>query len=1085
MNSKGEKMNFQDLFLARLETLLGRYRKDKRAVFFKGFSKAQNRAILSGDDALACEGLLLPDGSLSIPALEAGGGKMADRFLAGGAVFCTGVYEQLIRLSRAVPDLQDRCGGRIIVVENNLFEGGFPAAVPAEDARRLYDFFQGDSQDVPEGLEPCLNYYGQAVSLDENRCFLFPLDRSRDEKTETVPFFPAEAEPQPGGAEYESVAVASQEFLLRKFDLAQGRPPAPASYITDPGPVDSACFGPYAWVLSHLGLSFGTVSREGIRPPQAVSGGELLPLLKKHWGSGAEFRELRFYRDPKHSSETLPLSQGDLIARIVQECDAALAGKKDFHNIFITAPTGAGKSLLFQLPALYLAESRPDLPLGAVTVVITPLIALMKDQVAQLEQERSVNCATFINSTITFEEREARIRAIREGKKSIVYLAPELLISTPLEAITGGRPVGLFVIDEAHIVTSWGKDFRADYWYLGDFLARLKREGQWFPVLCLTATAVYGGPEDIVHETVESLSLENPMIFLGSVRRSNIRFEIRHPDPTDAAGSVERFKIEQAVRAIRTFVERGEKTLIYCPFVSQVDDIYNSLEADVRVKVKKYYGTLDKKAREDAQNSFRSGGCTVMVCTKAFGMGVDVRDIRNVYHFAPTGSLADYVQEIGRAARLETEQGIACADFLPGDIRYIRTLYGISEMKQYQLREILRKIDGVARDSGKRGLLVSLDAFSYLFSGRDLENKVKNGLLLISKDLSAAYGAPVLSVRPQEICSRGYVNVPKAAEAEFVRTYGTYAALQPDFTKRILPSKNRRYESDTTVINSGSIYGLDLGGIWQNHFQDISFMQFRHLFFSGELFRFPCGEKLAPRLRLRASYRFPFPEALEKFKTMLAALSEIFRGYKSAKASFSAAEFKKAVREKMGEDFTRSDFSGVILDEFVSDMSQNFSFRSGSDRLKFIAARKAPSGDLSYRVLNSGYIPMPDRLLQLASQCVPDDGGVFQAFIPFGRGDRRPERMRLFALLELLGLATYAVEGGKSTEIFLRINDPEKFHELAGGTYNNSLLTDINRRHKSAQKIMLYFMQYDFTNGQRWDMIENYFLGRAILPEQG
>lgn len=1078
-------MNFQELFLVRLETLLDRYRKEKCAVFFKGFSKAQNRAILSREDALACEGLLLPDGSLSIPALEAGGGKMADRFPAGGRTFCTGVYEQLIRLFRAAPDLQDRCGGRIAVVENNLFPGGFPSAVPAEDARRLYDFFQSDSQDVPEGLGPYLNYYAQAVSLDESRCLLFPLDRCKDEKTEVVPFFPAEAEPQPGGGEYESVAVSSQEFLLRRFDLAQGRLPSPACYVTDPARADSAGFGPYAWILSRLGLPFGTAPREGLRPPQQdASAGKLLPLLKRHWGSGAEFRELRFYRDPEHSSETVPLSQGELIARIVRECDAALAGKKDFHNIFITAPTGAGKSLLFQLPALYLAESRPGLPLGAVTVVITPLIALMKDQVAQLEQERGVTCATFINSTITFEEREARIRAIREGKKSIVYLAPELLISTPLEAITGGRPVGLFVVDEAHIVTSWGKDFRADYWYLGDFLARLKRRGRWFPVLCLTATAVYGGPEDIVHETVESLSLENPTIFLGGVRRSNIRFEIRHPDPAGAAGSVERFKIDQAVRAIRSFVERGEKTLVYCPFVSQVDDIYNSLEADVRAKVKKYYGTLDKNAREDAQNSFRSGGCTVMVCTKAFGMGVDVRDIRNVYHFAPTGSLADYVQEIGRAARLETERGVACADFLPGDIRYIRTLYGISEMKQYQLREILRKTDGVAQESGKRSLLVSPEAFSYLFSGRDLENKVKNGLLLISKDLSASYGAPVLSVRPQEISPRGYVNVPKAAEEEFVRAYGAYAAPQPDRTKRILPSKNRRYESDTTVINSGSIYGLDLGGIWQNHFQDISFMQFRHLFFSGELFRFPCGEKLAPRLRLRATYRFPFPEALEKFKAMLLALSDIFRGYKNAKASFSAAEFKKAVREKMGEDFTRFDFSGVILDEFVTDMSQNFSFRSGSDRLKFVAARKAPSGDLSYRVLNSGYIAMPERFLQLASQCVPDDGGVFQAFIPFGRGDRRPERMRLFALLELLGLATYAVEGGKSTEIFLRINDPEKFHELAGGTYNNALLTDINRRHKSAQKIMLYFMQNDFTNEQRWDIIENYFLGREILSEQ-
>ncbi len=1083
-NSKGEKMNFQDVFQTRLDELFRHYRGEKCAVFFKGFSKAQNRAILSGEEALACEGLLGSDGSLSIPALEAGGKTMADRFLSAGQAFCTGVYEQLIALHRFAPDLEEAYGGKIVVIVNNLFPHGCPCVIPPEEVRRLYDFFQSDSQDVPEGLEPYLNYYGQAASLDESHYFLFPLDRSRGGRAETAPFFPTATElPVRAKEEYESVAVSSQTFFIRELGLLEDRLPAPATYVTNPRQAVPACFKAYAWVLARLDLPFAVIPREDIRSLQGVAGDRLLPLLKRHWGDGAAFRELRFYRSPADSSETVPLSQGELISRIADECDAALAGKKDFHNIFITAPTGAGKSLLFQLPALYLAQGRPGLPRGAVTIVITPLIALMKDQVTQLEQERGVACATFINSTITFEERESRIREIQEGRKSIVYLAPELLVSTPLEAITGGRPVGLFVIDEAHIVTSWGKDFRADYWYLGDFLAKLKREGQWFPVLCLTATAVYGGPEDVVNETVESLSLENPMIFLGSVRRNNIRFDIRHPDPKEAQGAVERFKIKQAAEAIRSFAERGEKTLVYCPFVSQVDDIFNSLDADIRPKVRKYYGTLNKNAREDAQNSFRSGECTVMVCTKAFGMGVDVRDIRNVYHFAPTGSLADYVQEIGRAARVETGQGVACANFLPGDIRYIRTLYGISEMKQYQLREMLRKIDDISRSGSGRSLLVSPDAFSYLFSGRDLENKVKNGLLLLSKDLSAVYGVPVVSVRPKAICTRSYVNVPKAADAEFRRMCGEYASLQPDRTKRILPSKNKRYESDTTVVNSGSIYELDMGGIWENHFQDMSFMQFKYLFFSGELFRFSSGEKLSPRLRVRTAYRGPFPETLEKFKTMLFVLSDIFRGYKNAKTSFSAADFKKSVREKMGEDFTRFDFSGVILDEFVADMAQNFTFRSGSDRLRFIAARKAPSGEMTYRVLNSGYIAMPNHLLQLASQCAPDDDGVFQAFIPFGRGDRQPERLKLFALMELLGLATYEAEGGKNTEIFLRINDPEKFHELACGTYNNTLLTDINRRHKSAQKIMLYFMQNDFTNEQRWDMVENYFLGRDILPD--
>lgn len=127
--------------------------------------------------------------------------------------------------------------------------------------------------------------------------------------------------------------------------------------------------------------------------------------------------------------------------------------------------------------------------------------------------------ATCINSSISYEARQQRINEIRSGKKSIVYLAPELLLATGLQTLLGKRKIALLVIDEAHTVTSWGRDFRSDYWFLGDFLKSAKKNGYAFPVLCLTATAVYTGVDDVVNDTIAELDLNNPILHLGNVKR--------------------------------------------------------------------------------------------------------------------------------------------------------------------------------------------------------------------------------------------------------------------------------------------------------------------------------------------------------------------------------------------------------------------------------------------------------------------------------------------------------------------------------------------------------------------------------------
>lgn len=1068
-------MKFQDLFRTQLKTFLEENRQEKTVVFFKGFGRFQNTAILScGESLSAANDILNQDGTLNLPALETTKKETTEKLLSASG-FRIGIYEQFIAMLNAAPDFISRYDGKIIIVVNNLFSRHYPSAVPLEIVKKLYSFFQQETIAVPDELTMYLNYYGDVVSLDETHYFTAPINCDMDAELKVIPFFAEIAKPVAANLpKSKLISVSDRKFSIQKADLLEDRLPSDTTFVvdsrTDP---QEYGFNAFASVLNQLNLPFGISSFREFNVTENASENEYLPLLQKYWGETASFRRLNFYQAPDSANETMKISQGEIISQILNQCKACLGGNRDFHNIFITAPTGAGKSLLFQLPAIHLAEK-----FGAVTIVITPLIALMKDQVMQLEQEHHVTSATFINSTISFEEREKRIEQIKSGEKSIVYLAPELLVSTPLESITGNRPIGLFVIDEAHIVTSWGKDFRADYWYLGDFLNKLKRDGIWFPVLCLTATAVYGGAEDVVNETIESLFLNNPLIYLGSVRRNNIEFDVRHVSPKSVTGGVEAFKVKKAAEVVKTYVEQNEKALVYCPFVSQVDDIYMALDASVRPKVKKYYGTLDKKTRDEAQNSFRTGECTVMICTKAFGMGIDVKNIHSVYHFAPTGSLADYVQEIGRAAREENTKGCASADFLPTDIRYVRTLYGISEMKQYQLREMLRKMYSIYQERKQRSLFLSPDAFSYLFSGRELENKVKNGLLLMSKDLESLYGYPVLTVKPKAMLTKSFVNVPNAAVKDFDHEFAGCAKLLNDHTKRVLPSRNKRYESDTTVINSGKIYELDMAAIWARHFQNMSFSQFNYKFFSGALFHCKTGEKFSPRIHIRAVYGSPFPEMLEKLKEYCTVFSNIFRKHKNAAKMFTAEEFKKDLTADLGENFGRLEFSGMLLDLFVADLSQNIGFRANSDRLKFIAARKSPSGEYAYRVLNSGYITMPNYFVQLASQCAPDENNIFQAFIPMGKNNRQPERLRLLSILELLGLASYQVEGGQNMEVFVRINDPEKLGKLTAEKYSNAVLTDIKRRHKSAQEIMLNFMARDFTSEQRWNLIEEYFLGR-------
>jgi ATP-dependent DNA helicase RecQ len=300
----------------------------------------------------------------------------------------------------------------------------------------------------------------------------------------------------------------------------------------------------------------------------------------------------------------------------------AIVSVLEGHDTLVVQPTGSGKSAIYQIAGLLIDGS---------TVVVSPLIALQKDQVDAIES-RSVAPAAALNSALPLPEAREGLEKVQEGAIEFFFLAPEQLSKPEMLQKLSRANISLFVVDEAHCISEWGHDFRPDYLRLGGVIEALGHPR----VLALTATATPRVREEIV----ERLHMKGPKMFVRGFDRPNLYLR------------VDRYKTEAEKRdALVHRVRWCEKPgIIYTGTRKAAEQIMRALEAE-GVDALYYHGGLNAKDRHEIQERFMTSNAEVMVATNAFGMGVDKPDIRFVYHYDPSESLDSYYQEIGRAGR--------------------------------------------------------------------------------------------------------------------------------------------------------------------------------------------------------------------------------------------------------------------------------------------------------------------------------------------------------------------------------------------------------------------------------------------------
>ena len=339
--------------------------------------------------------------------------------------------------------------------------------------------------------------------------------------------------------------------------------------------------------------------------------------------------------------------------------DSILTGR----DAFAVMPTGAGKSVCYQIPAVLLP---------GITLVVSPLISLMQDQVKALN-EAGVPAA-FINSSLSEKDYNETIRRARQGVYKIIYIAPERLVTEGFLALAKSVPISMVTVDEAHCISQWGQDFRPSYMKIVEFVKTLEKR----PIIsAFTATATETVREDIVC----TLGLQNPFTLVNRFDRENLFFQVEKPKNKE--------------QYILKYISRhsGDSGIIYCATRKNVDNIYELLKSK-GISVGKYHAGMSAVERKKMQDDFVFDYTSIVVATNAFGMGIDKSNVRFVIHYNMPQSMENYYQEAGRAGRDGLDAKCILL-FSPQDIVINRFLLDHKEMQDLNPadRETVRERD--------------------------------------------------------------------------------------------------------------------------------------------------------------------------------------------------------------------------------------------------------------------------------------------------------------------------------------------------------------------------------------------------------
>lgn len=772
-------------------------------------------------------------------------------------------------------------------------------------------------------------------------------------------------------------------------------------------------------------------------------------LLKDTYGYD-HFRNLEIYADLFRSRETLCISQGQLIENVIREAEKAQKREAEPENILLTAPTGSGKSLLFQLPAIYLGKEY-----NLLTIVVSPLKALIVDQVEGL-QDLGYQRVAYASSDLSPEQKMEVYRAVREGEVDLFYLSPELLLSYDIKHFVGNRRIGMVVIDEAHTVTTWGKEFRVDYWFLGRYLSALKQNlGYTFPLFALTATAVWNpkGGNDMVFETIRSLQMEPCVLYVGTVKRKNIGFDIRQLT-LEEGETYDKGKQRVISERVENFLD-GHKTLLYYPFAGGIDMRIKTWvrSADWRL-VASYYGKKDKEQKAAIVQEFKEGMKRMIVATKAFGMGVDISDIDRVYHVAPSSTFVDYIQEIGRAARDADVQGVAATDYHERDFYYMKRLHQTGNIAQDQLALILKKLMEVYRMKGeKEEILVSLSDFEFVVKLPRTKNKleyeselgqlIKTALLWLEDDLSQRYGRRLLEVSPQNLLTEGYIQ-DKTGDT-FVCEFRAYL---------------------TKVEDEEGVYRARLDSLWEERFPELGYREFKQKLNNGTLWEGSRAVSVGKHEVLLKEDTAVIRQRMDSlFKSLVTMLKTALL---KTKGRFDEEELRAVFAEHGMDVPSAKRFIGSLL-ESRTEEGRSVSYIS--------SVKKKESNELSFTV-TKGFDLLLSRYQKLFTQRIAGTKGERLQFYctPFS------DLNMLLNLLSMLDCLSFSVEGGGTPCVHVRFNDPGLLQQLADSNEYHNLILDTNERifEEQIDLFSSFFGTDILTDDQRWDFVEEYFTGTSV-----